>query len=157
MEALRRSAPGVLWISPGPQLDSPAPRRISQAWIHQIFHPRPLSPQNTRWGLEGVSKYTGILISLWAIQSIKSLMLCKKLVSSSARQNPPQVQDSNGILHSKLTRNSLHCKVSLAQGLPPFLPRAQFPRCSGTDPGLHAAKGSQALQPAQALSSSLQG
>lgn len=151
------SAPGVLWIPPGPQLVSPAPPRISQAWLHQIFHPRTLSPQNTKWGLEGVSKYTGILISVWAIQNIKSLMLCKKLVSSSGRQNPTQVQDSNGILHSKLTCNSLHCKVSLAQGLPPFLTGAQFLRRSGTDPGLRAGKGSWALQPAQALSNSLQG
>lgn len=82
-------APGVLWIPPEPQLVSPAPSRIFQAWLHQIFHPRTLSPQNTKRGLEGVSKYTGILISLRAIQSIKSLMLCKKLVSSSGRQKSP--------------------------------------------------------------------
>lgn len=88
--------------------------------------PRMLLPQNTKRGLEGVSKYMRILISLWAIQHIKSLMLCKKLVCSSGRQNPPQVQDSNAVLHNELTRNSLHCRASA--GCPQPLPHAHFPR-----------------------------
>lgn len=135
-------APGVLWIPPEPQLVSPAPSRIFQAWLHQIFHPRTLSPQNTKRGLEGVSKYTGILISLRAIQSIKSLMLCKKLVSSSGRQKSPT---SSGFKwHSAQQANMLQFALQgfPGQGLPPFLTHAQLLRRSGTDPGLRAAKGS---------------
>lgn len=72
---------------------------------------RTILPQNTKCSLEGVSKYMGIWISLWATQHIKSLMLCKKPVCSSGMQKHPQVQDPNVVLNNKLKCNSLHCET----------------------------------------------